>query len=748
MAKEELREFLKSSDDKFNVLSNIETVKPYHITIKELLELIDEFLDDEQKVALLNVNYAQKPIIKSNIIMLIKDETKRLDVIFNKELTSGLGTNEIIDIIKSQSSSSLMEILNNTEFLEANKIASYQILEIIKLQSSDVILQILNNHALLEKCRLANYEIKTLFKTLNEKDKLEFFENADYIKETLQLNEYEIADMISSITDEKIKEGLMQSYELSNGCKVSIIEKFSDEGKKDIILKDELDLNYLNIETIMASMGIDNLIQLLNNNIEFFKQSDIRLHIVVKKLNAEKQKEFVSKIDELQLPNVDKRASMVVLKDEVKSEVDVQNMPEELKSAMQIKMEYENVVLDNGKSPEDYIGLDELISVEPMNFTEEERKYLLRLCEICPNMSIWGSLKMEASTPSEYIQGEKNIEELLKEINPEWSDIQKVAYIDNWIGKKISYDPKFETEVTDINGDRNLWKILNTRYGVCNGIAQVENYILGRIGIKGEEVSSKGHAFIKLKNIELPQKDGSSIIGDTILDPTWNLSAQRFGARPSNFCVTYEEIRKNDIDENGRDQECHKNDQELESANIGLDEESLREVYRQIGIADDIGEFPIKNIYNESEKIYKLGLKSREYLPKILNLLQVMHPDFAHSVNETTSMLYGLLDNENFNYEKCIIKRVYKREDKEKMANLYVYADFGEDGKVFYVADRETGKFVELEQRDFEEQYECYQMDLDRSGGIRPWESAEKTVETKNLSQSSGKIVACEGEER
>lgn len=47
MAKEELREFLKSSDDKFNVLSDVETVKPYHITIKELLELIDEFLDDE-----------------------------------------------------------------------------------------------------------------------------------------------------------------------------------------------------------------------------------------------------------------------------------------------------------------------------------------------------------------------------------------------------------------------------------------------------------------------------------------------------------------------------------------------------------------------------------------------------------------------------------------------------------------------------------------------------------------------------
>ncbi len=394
MAKEELREFLKSSNDKFKVLSDKETVKPYHITIKELLELIDEFLDDEQKVVLLSVNYAQEPIIKINIIMLIKDETKRLDVIFNKELTSGLGTNEIIDIIKSQSGSTLMEILNNTKFLEANQIGKYQIIDIIKLQSSDVILQILSNHALLEKCKLESHKVKNLFKELNEKDKLEFLENADYLKETLKLNEYEIADMISGITDEKTKEGLMQSYELSNGCKVSIIEKFSDEEKENIILRDEFDLNHNNIETIMTSMKIDNLIQLLNNNTEFFKQSSIRLHRVVKNLNAEKQKEFVSKIDDLQLPNVDKRASMVVLKDEVKSEIAVQNMPEELKSAMQIKMEYDKVVLDTGKRPEDYIGLDELISVEPMNFKEEERKYLLRLCEICPNMRIWDRLKM------------------------------------------------------------------------------------------------------------------------------------------------------------------------------------------------------------------------------------------------------------------------------------------------------------------------------------------------------------------
>ena len=81
---------------------------------------------------------------------------------------------------------------------------------------------------------------------------------------------------------------------------------------------------------------------------------------------------------------------------------------------------------------------------------------------------------------------------------------------------------------------------------------------------------------------------------------------------------------------------------------------------------------------------------------------------------------------------------MYKRSDKEKMANLYLYADFGKDGKVFYVADRETGKFVELEQRDFEEQYECYQMDLDRSGGIRH-ERCRKDSGNKKFNSKFGK---------
>ena len=659
---------------------------------------------------------------------------------------------ELEELLKKFNSDNILQILNNPEFLkEYNKA---EIMVLIKEQSSDMILKIMSDYDFVRNCKLSPYDIYELFNSLGQNEKVEILSNPNYFKEKIRITEFGIARMILTINDEKTKEDLMKLYELGNESKVKAIVELSDTEKEKIISGNKFDLNSENIEKIMASMKIDNLVQLVNNNIDFFKKNNIRLCKTVEKLKAEQQKEFVSRIRELHLSDIEKRSCIFVLKDEVKKDIDIQGIPEELKYVMQIKRENNKVVLDFEKNPEDYIGLDEWIDAEPIKYTEEEKKYFLNLCEVCPNMNIYGYLKFKASTPEEYVEGEKYINELLKGLNPEWSDIQKVAYIDNCIGKKLSYDPQYETEVFDECKDNTLWTVLNTGYGVCGGIAQVENYILERAGIEseviigGKNTPETPHAFIKLKNIELPQKDGSSVIGDTILDPTWNLAEQKFGGVPHDFCVNYEEIRMHDVDADGRDFKCHENDEELKSANIKLDEESLREVYKQIGIANEIGEFPIRSIVDKYEKICELGLKSNEYLPQVLKLLQKIYPDFAHSVNETTSLVHSILDDENFNCDKCVIERVYKKDDKEKMANLYVYADFGKDGRVFYVADREKGEFIKLEQKEFEEQYECYQMDLDRSGGIRPWQSIEKIADTKSLYQSSGRAVACEGEER
>ena len=296
-------------------------------------------------------------------------------------------------------------------------------------------------------------------------------------------------------------------------------------------------------------------------------------------------------------------------------------------------------------------------------------------------------------------------------------------------------------------GARALWKIINSGYGICNGIAQIEKYIFNKIGISSDIISSGQHTFLKLNNIEVPVENGEIITGDTILDPTWNLAAHRYGDMPRNFCRSYEEIRKHDIDNDGKDHKCHENDEELSNVTLNLEEKRLRQIFTSVGIANENGEFPIKDLEEKSRILDELKLPEEESIKKQFTLLSEYYPDFAMCHNSTEDVLQGvLLNNKNLQFNRCVVNRVYEREDKERRPVLYVYVDFPKSGKKFYFVNKETMQFVELPQKEFESKFECYDLDLEQDNGVRPWEMLEKEEKMKDLSRSSGKIVY-EGEE-
>lgn len=232
--------------------------------------------------------------------------------------------------------------------------------------------------------------------------------------------------------------------------------------------------------------------------------------------------------------------------------------------------EYDRVILDFELDSSNYRELDELIYINPKGLSEKEKEKFLQICGICPEIKISDDIGLSDSTAEEYKNAEEWISTILQGVNFEWSDIQKIAFIDNAIGKKISYSPDFDTEVSHQGHARALWKIIDSGHGVCNGIAQVEQYVLNRVGIESQIVSNGVHSFLKLNGIELPTASGETTKGDTILDPTWNLASHRYGAKPENFCRSYEEIRKHDIKSNGEDSLSHKNDNELSRCNIGF----------------------------------------------------------------------------------------------------------------------------------------------------------------------------------
>ena len=229
------------------------------------------------------------------------------------------------------------------------------------------------------------------------------------------------------------------------------------------------------------------------------------------------------------------------------------------------------------------------------------------------------------------------------------------------------------------------------------------------------------------------------------------MASHRFNAIPDNFCINYEKARRLDIDENGTDSNSHKNDSELRNVTLSLNEHNLRVLFTSVGLADKEGQFPIKDLIEKSKILHETYANEPEKnIKKQFLLLSQVCPEFAMCQNSTMRVLRDiLLSDEHFNFRKCAIQRVYDKADEEKRPVLFVYIDFKELGKKFYFADKVLGQFVELPQEEFTKQFECYEEDLERANGLRPWESQEQEKQDVDLFRSSVALENSEkGEER
>ncbi len=487
---------------------------------------------------------------------------------------------------------------------------------------------------------------------------------------------------------------ILKKFDVSKHDIKKIIESMSNENKKIIILEENHGLSNSFIQEIIGSLEVEDLIDFINNNKTFLQEKNIKPYKIVEGMPTEKQLKLAERISGTHITG--------------------QIIPK----------------LDEDLSQ--YKDFGELLSINgrTMVKSDKDRQRLLELCEICPNINIQSNFKIGISTGKEYIEGEKWISSVLQGIQPQWSDVQKIAYIDTAIGKRISYTPDFDTEVENGEDARALWKIITSGYGVCNGIAQIEQYLLQRIGIEAELVSSKNHTFVKVKNIEIPTENGF-VQGDTLVDPTWNLTASRYGSKPQHFCKSYEELRKVDIGEDGIDNEAHRNYILEHSTTINMDDDSLRRVYKSIGITDKRGRFPIGKL---KEQIAQIDESDNDMQTKMIMKFSVLKqwcPEFATCQNSTIEVLKTVVF-ENSEFRRCIASRVYDRADSKKQAVLYVYMDTEENGKQFFYADKEAGEFINLSQEEFEAKFECYEADMKKvPGNKRPWETDEEMQSKK-----------------
>lgn len=463
MEAKDLKAAMEEAEDKFSVLEDPEVFKKYQLTIAEFIGIVKDFLSDAEKQRLFELNHIsiQSTNIKSKILEAINDDTIRMQVM------------ETVDI----------------------GLEKFGAVQIIKKFGDTAKLQVIHNAGFRSRFGLESFEIVNIAKGLNEAERIGLLSEIDFIFEELELMPHQVGELISSIGSEDKRLELMDMHIKSEKSKINtyyareIVSSFSNERKVSIVLDNEYCFDRNEIECILATLDIPELIAFFNEHKEFLEENEISPHAAFALVKEENQPEIAKRIDDLDFDTKERKLVLVSLKNRVKAKIDASSMSEDYRTALSMQRgesfietgTFGRIIVDLNRNLEDYRDFDEYIVINPKEITEEERVRQFKLCEICPKIQITDDLGLNPSTAEEYIRAEEWITQVLEGIDANWSNIQKVAYVDNQIGRRISYTPDFGTEVCDLESARALWRIIDSGYGVCNGIAQVEQYILGRL---------------------------------------------------------------------------------------------------------------------------------------------------------------------------------------------------------------------------------------------------------------------------
>lgn len=529
--------------------------------------------------------------------------------------------NELIELIKTNlSSKEILNLLNYEYYQQLSNSAKNELITFMEFPMDSAVFDILVLNKELQKTLLSN-EV--------------------FIKKNFNTN---MIPVLCSNMDAKTREEILQLYS-DVKIKKYTDREYTDREKSEILITDN-DLTTEEKMEILFSLKDENIGIFLQQNPNFCDENGIT------------EADFMTKLLKSSRTYVSNR------NESVKS-IDITDFPLEYRQCIDLNSRVNNnfIVIDLNSDLERYRGLDRFIKINPQEFSEEKIKKLVKLCEICPNLQVCNRLGNDdksydsrSSSGQEYIEAEKWITSVMSKLKPEYTSAQKIAIIDNEIGKKISYSPEHSTKNFDLNAINNganaarcLWKIISSGYGVCNGIANVEQYIFNRVGIESEFIVGSEHAFLKVENVDIELSNGQFAKINGILDPTWNLAAHRFGGPPKNFIISYEEARKHDIDSQGNDVQAHLCDEKLQNLNITLDDNDLKYLFQSVGITNSDGTFPLELFLNRLKSTDEQYIRKpcKNYISKIkYGIISIYRSGIIKNgnsrINERYSFKYSL----------------------------------------------------------------------------------------------------------
>ena len=267
----ELRELLDSTGDKLSIFLDKNILNQYDMLVSEFIDLVKDFLSDEQKEQLLEIGHIKKlsGYIKKSIINTIIDDNIKMNLIKNDEIVLGLDEWQVKEVVESLGEDGKIQVLQDADFIE--------------------------------KCGIKDFGISKMISTLSDDKKVSLLSNKDLLENQLKMKDYTIKDIIASIGDEKTKLDMIDNYGLGTHLVKDIIQTFSCVGIKEVLLKNKYDFANYNITSLVASMDTDSLISFMNENKEFLNKNNISPYHVTRQIDNEKQMEFMSRFEDVEL---------------------------------------------------------------------------------------------------------------------------------------------------------------------------------------------------------------------------------------------------------------------------------------------------------------------------------------------------------------------------------------------------------------------------------------------------------------
>jgi len=696
MTKEEYIDGIINAEDRYKYyvdFDNIRAVKDFKIA--ELRHIGEQYLSDEEKSrVILTRPFALNP------------ENPNVDRHYYKSIYNSIELEEV-----------KAEIIFNPKF--CNEFDSYTLRELL---SPKAIEQLLGDK---EKRKLfkdfSNFDYRTLIAKLDDDKKLDFLKDTDNYHD-IGLDEFDFTNIVETIKNDDVIKKLLDSSLVDNKNIVDVLKVLDDKYTINCLEQRDERINEDSFTRVVSSLkNVDNIINVCNEFKELFEKYNCNLRDVFSSIynNNNKQVDFLERIDEFNFDYYKKRECFVGIKEDVLSLLDRAKIADEYKKVLDLDYDYDclfgpKLIFDANRNLEEYRGLDKFLKINPKNFSKEEKEKLFELAKVCPQIEIASDM-----------YGGQSIESYM-------SDVQKIYIIDEAIGKKISYSPISGKENENHVEIRKLWNIINSGYGVCNGISEVENYMLNKIGIESEMISTGRHTFLKIKNLNVDGKN----VGNSILDPTWNLSENRVGDRPEWFLVSNDMAQI--FDSNGH----HKNDEKLQDANYYLDKNTMERELRGIGRVDKDGKFPFEKRLEVLDEFYEKNDDPDQLILACLKTVQDNVSDFINCQETTKSLLSSTLNRlVNKDSEKLKVRdgsqvaKVYRKMDSEKNPVVLVQI-VKEDGENFLAyGDKESNSFVVTNEEWLSKNFSSYDVDKEKNNGREIWDLTEYLEDKSDYSK-------------